>query len=162
MGIWGKRSFPQWREEEQSSLGRPLGRDQGTAAMTNDYSRACSAASESWQERKRTEEEALLAAPWGEPRELTMSVLDEREASENKQWRKEPACWFLTIGWGSGGSEASSSGGAALLRRLQNLGSRSPGSESRLLGGDQRGAGDPSPAMHACWVHRACSVCPGG
>ena len=45
---------------------------------------------ESGQETKRTEEEALSAASAcrGEARELTMSVLEEREGRENQQWRR--------------------------------------------------------------------------
>ena len=52
--------------------------------MTNDYrpelARGCL---RELAREEGTEEEAPSAAPWGEPRELTMSVPDEREASEN-------------------------------------------------------------------------------
>ena len=80
----------------------------------NDYSEACFAAFESGQERKKVEEEAPWAGPWAEPRELTTSAFDEREARENKQWRRH--LQVSTIGWGSGGSKASSSGGGRAFR----------------------------------------------
>ena len=46
------------------------------------------------------EEEALPAAPWGRDGRTDDEHPFRTLSRENNQWRKEPACWLLTIGWG--------------------------------------------------------------
>ena len=79
------------REEEQSSLGRPARARQENCSDDERLQRGHRAASESVQEKTKRKDKAPGAASSlleASIRELQSNDEEEREARENKQWRK--------------------------------------------------------------------------
>ena len=64
VGLGGSRLPPSEREEEQSSLGRPLGRGQRTAATTNEYRRALALRPPRAGKRRRWPKRKLSGPPF--------------------------------------------------------------------------------------------------
>ena len=85
--------------------------------MTNDYSTACCAAFERWQERQGEEDQSSRCRPPG----IRRASIRELQIDEPQLNVKPPRTTSggsgqrpLTIGWGYGGGKASPIGGSQL------------------------------------------------